>query len=343
MTTVNKAAWLDGAGQAFTVREAPMPTPQGDEIIVQNHAIAINPIDWKIRDYGLFMKTWPMVLGCDVAGIVTSVGSSVERFRVGDRVIGHAVSLAKQSPQYGGFQLYSAIPASKAASLPDRIDFEDGAVLPLAISTASAGLFQSAAEGHLGLAYPSVSEATNTGKTIAVYGASSSVGALATQLAASSGARVIAIASEHNFDFALANGAAEVYSYRSSSVVEDVVQAVKRSGHDFLGIYEAIGLPESYEITVPILRRLGGGNLAAVLDPPGREKLPEGTRAVYIMGLSDGTHPVWADCVTPMLVSARLKCAPKPHIVGRSLDDVQEACEVNKRGVSAKKVVIRLV
>jgi NADPH:quinone reductase-like Zn-dependent oxidoreductase len=73
-----------------------MPVPGPDEIVVQNRAVAINPLDCHMLDFGVFVQQWPTVFvqqwptvfGCDVAGEVYDIGSGVERFKKGDRVIG---------------------------------------------------------------------------------------------------------------------------------------------------------------------------------------------------------------------------------------------------------------
>ena len=81
-------------------------------------------------------------------------------------------------------------------------------MLPLAFDTAAVGLY-STGEGFLGLPHPSF-KPESTGKTLVVYGGSSSVGALTIQLAVASGVKVVATASKHNFDFVKKNGASEV-------------------------------------------------------------------------------------------------------------------------------------
>lgn len=63
-----------------------MPEADPDNIIIRNRAIAVNPVDWKIQDYGGFVQKWPIILGTDVAGEVVSTGSNVKRFKTGDRV-----------------------------------------------------------------------------------------------------------------------------------------------------------------------------------------------------------------------------------------------------------------
>ncbi|KAI5270097.1 hypothetical protein E4T47_06493 [Aureobasidium subglaciale] len=181
----NQAAWLDGPNQQFRVGPAPMSEIELHEILVETYCIAINPIDWKVRDYGWLINSWPMVLGCDVAGVVTEVGNSVHIFSKGDRVMGHTVSLVSQKPKNGAFQHFVALEAAKAAKIPDALSFSDVLV---------------ASDGYLELQWPTMDSSSSENKVV-VYGGSSSVGALAIQLAAASGAHVIAVDSRRNFDF----------------------------------------------------------------------------------------------------------------------------------------------
>jgi NADPH:quinone reductase-like Zn-dependent oxidoreductase len=87
-TPKNQAAYLKKAGATLEVGDAPMPKAGAGEIVVKNAAIAINPLDWHMQDAGVFIKEWPAIFGCDVAGEVYEVGTGVQRFKKGDRVIG---------------------------------------------------------------------------------------------------------------------------------------------------------------------------------------------------------------------------------------------------------------
>ena len=85
----NKAAWLHKPSTPLEVDEAPMPRAGPKEIVIQNAAIAINPLDCHMQSSGIFVQQWPAIFGCDVAGKVHEVGSEVNgRFNKGDRVIG---------------------------------------------------------------------------------------------------------------------------------------------------------------------------------------------------------------------------------------------------------------
>lgn len=85
--TTNTAAWLTAEKQhPFEVKEAPYPELTAEEVIIKNHAVAINPVDWKIQRMGIFSPQYPTILGTDVAGEVVEVGSSVKNVKKGDRV-----------------------------------------------------------------------------------------------------------------------------------------------------------------------------------------------------------------------------------------------------------------
>lgn len=323
------------------VAEAEYPTPADGEIVVKNHSVAINPVDWKIQDHGIFVQKWPTILGTDIAGEVVEVGSGVSGFKKGDRVISHLNSLATGNVQGAAFQLYTAAPAATSIVLPSKISFSEGAVLPLAIDTAAVGLFGDKSKGFFGLSYPSLNPSTS-GKTIVVWGGSSSVGTATIQLAAASGTKVVAVAGKHNHAFVKSLGASEAVDYKDPSVVEDVVKAVKSLGGDFVGVYDAISTDDSYKSTIPIVEKLGGGSLAIVLPPPEKGG-PESVKFASIFGVDALTHPIWRDYLVPALEQGKLRAVPEPMVVGKGLENIQKGLDTNKAGVSAKKVIVELV
>jgi len=54
------------------------------------------------------------------------------------------------------------------------------------------------------------------------------------------------------------------------------------------------------------------------------------------------THQIWRDWVPKALETGLLKCVPEPLVVGKGLEHVQKGFYENKKGVSAKKVVVEL-
>lgn len=88
MASDNAAAWLDAKGAPLRVGPAPAPAAPGPgELVVRSRCVAVNPLDWHMADWGVFVQQFPAVLGCDVAGEVHLVGPDVTRFKPGDRVI----------------------------------------------------------------------------------------------------------------------------------------------------------------------------------------------------------------------------------------------------------------
>ncbi|TKA68533.1 hypothetical protein B0A49_13457 [Cryomyces minteri] len=336
----NQAAWLDGKGEKLRVGPAEMPKPGPDEVVIRNHAIAVNPVDWKVQDYGVMVQRWPTLMGGDIAGEIVEVGTDVKNLKKGDRVMAHVASLLTQKTQEAGFQLYTCAPAATTAVVPGSISYADASVLPLCFDTAVVGMCSEKERGYLGLPFPSLNPKPCS-KVIVVWGGSSAVGANVIQLSVAAGAKVIATASSHNFDFCKGCGASEVFDYKSSSIADEVAKAVKSAGGEFAGVYDAISiLDQSMKPCFDILEKLGGGNMAVVLPPP--EDKPSGVTIGQVLGWSPLTHGLWKSYITQALEEGKLKCMPPAVIIGKGLEAIQNGLDENKKGVSAKKVVIEL-
>jgi NADPH:quinone reductase-like Zn-dependent oxidoreductase len=283
---------------------------------------------------GFLIEKWPKVLGSDVAGEVHEVGSHVTTFKKGDRVAGITQGFLTGNPDEGAFSLYTKLSTKNAALVPSSVPLINAAVLGAAVGTAVCALN---GKDYLDLPYPSL-DAEPTGKVVVVYGGSTAIGSMTTQLATAAGIRVISIASPKNFDFCRTCGATDVFDYKDSHMIDDVVKAV---GEDtFVGIFTSISTDATYELTLPILERLGGGRMATSQPPP--EKLPGNVKATMVMGVGDHSAPVWQNFVTKALESGQLKCLPESLVVGKGLESLQEALDRAKAGVSAQKIVVEL-
>ena len=366
---INTAAWLNGRYNDLTVGPAPYTAPGATDIVIRNRALAVNPLDAIKQSTGDFMYRWlpyPVVLGEDVAGEVVEVGSGVTRFRAGDRVLAYAVGMEKgrNHKAEGGFQLYTVVREQLATPLPAGIGFEDAVVLPLAISTAASALFQ---RDQLGLRHPSKSPEA-TGQVVVVWGAATSVGSNAIQLAAAAGYEVLTTASPHNHERMRELGATLAFDYASSTTVSEIVAALR--GRSVAGVI-AVGTG-SAESTVAIaaatgtkrvamaspsvsfagirgvnahflrtMSRLVSGNIALQA-----RCLRHGIRARFVWGSSLMTNEVgpmlWADYLPAALADGRYQLAPAAEVVGLGLEQVQPALDALRRGVSARKLVVSL-
>ncbi len=365
----NTAAWLMATQTPLEVKSAPYSPPRPNEVVVKNHAVAINPIDWIIPLIGYFIFPWiktPFVLGSDLAGEVVEVGKEVTRFQVGDRVIGHAVGVDKKrnSSAEGAFQTYTVVLAHMAAPIPSTMPYENAAVLPLGLSTAACGLFQ---KDHLALQYPSASP-KSTGQTLLVWGGSTSVGSNAIQLAVAAGYEVITTASPRNFDYVRKLGASQVFDYNSKTVVKDVISAL--NGKTLAGAL-AIGQGSS-EVCVDIVGACKGRKFVSLASSsvsiesfPLRRQLPllilrfvssnvslqvrcraKSVKTKFIFGstLMDNevSKLIYEDFLPSALAEGRYAAVPEPSVVGAGLNSLQAALDVQRKGVSARKVVVSL-
>jgi NADPH:quinone reductase-like Zn-dependent oxidoreductase len=369
----NKALWLVQKRGVLELRSAPYTPPRANEIVIRNHAIAVNPLDRLMPSMGGFVMPWltyPAIIGTDVAGEVVEVGSDVTRFAIGDRVLGHAAGIEKSrnNTAEGAFQTYSVLLARMVSPIPDTMTYESASVLPLGLSTAACALFQ---PDFLALPPPSLHpEPAN--KTILIWGGSTSVGSNAIQLAVAAGYKVVTTSSPHNFEYVRQLGATDVFDYRSQSVIADICRRLE--GLRMAGAI-AIGAG-STAACIDILGKCVGSRFIAVATPPasfdavpaGPGRLPRlipaivrmlvGSISVVIKSRRSGvrTKFIWGGAlidndVGPMiyqrflpeaLAQGRYVAAPGPTVVGHGIEAIPLALDLHSKGVSARKLVITL-
>lgn len=369
----NHAVWLPSKGASLKYGPAPYTAPASNEIVVQNRAVAVNPLDWLLQSVGDIIYPWlryPFVLGSDVAGEVVQVGVAVTRFKVGDRVLGHAVGSDKNrnNSAEGGFQLYTVVLAHMACPIPPSMAFESAVVLPLGLSTAASALFQN----DLLALQPPTAAIAKTGKVVLIWGGSTSVGNNAIQLAAAAGYEVIATASPKNFAHLRSLGASEVIDYRSKSAVPDITTVI--AGREFVGAV-AIGSGAA-GACIEIAARCHGKRFVAIATP---QMSMDGIMAVrgnrlrfllaminfiaatilvtikakwrgvstkFIFGTSlkenQVSHLIYEDFLPAALAEGRYLALPEPLVAGSGLESIQAAVALHRNGVSARKVVVTL-
>jgi NADPH:quinone reductase-like Zn-dependent oxidoreductase len=365
----NEAAWLPASKSLrLEVKSAPYTSPRENEIVIKNGAIAVNPVDWMKPFMGEMIFEWikyPFVLGEDVAGEVVEVGSAVTRFEVGERVVGHACGIEKEhnTSSKGAFQLYTVLQAHMATPIPSTMSYESACVLPLGLSTAACGLFQ---KDQLALQYPSTN-AKPTGKTLLVWGGSTSVGSNAIQLAVAAGYEVFTTCSSRNFEYVKNLGASQAFDYGSPTAVKELIRAFE--GKTTAG---AISIGHgAADACMSVLSKCNGNKFISMASYPNPDPLP--TRFIvpifayhYVTGsislwfksitrgigfkfiwggslMNDGVgEAMYVDFLPAALEKGAYVTAPDPVVVGKGLEHIQTALELLKKGVSAKKVVVLL-
>jgi NADPH:quinone reductase-like Zn-dependent oxidoreductase len=370
----NEAAWLPAKNAALEVGPAPYTPPGDKEIVVRNRAVAINPVDWIIPVMGHLIFPWlkpPFVLGSDVAGEVVEVGPGVTRFKVGDRVVGDAIGSDpnRNRPSEGAFQLYTVLLEHMTAPIPDDLGFERACVLPLGISTAACGLFE---KDHLALQHPSIPPRP-TGETVVIWGGSTSVGSNAIQLAVAAGYEVITTCSPRNFDYVRRLGAALAFDYHEKTAVKSIIAALKGKrcvgalaigGASAAACFDIVHASEGRKF---VSTASAPASVDGVFDTPGNvglkllglmprmavagvglalksRMLGVGTKFIFGSSLfaNEVGPAVWVDFLPRALAEGRYVVAPEPRVVGTGLGAIQGAFEIQKKGVSATKIVVSL-
>jgi NADPH:quinone reductase-like Zn-dependent oxidoreductase len=336
----NAAAWLTAEkAHPFEIKSAPLGSPADDQILVKNHAVAINPIDGKLQALAIYPLPYPTILGQDVAGKIVAVGPNVTRFKKGDRVIGNTTGFTTKRDTEKAFQSYTILETGLSSKIPDGIPFEAAAVLPLSVSTAASGLFN---PDFLALLLPTEPPRNPTGKTLLVWGGASSVGGSAVQLAVAAGYEVFATCSAKNFAHVQKLGASRVYDYSSSNVVDEIVTALKEK--TFVGAFDAVG-GAAWTPTAEVVQRAQGVKFVATVTPRFPEP-PEGVIMKQMFALSIRLNhvgrAVWEEYLPKALEKGSFVPAPEPLVAGHGLESVQVGVDLLRKGVSARKVVVTL-
>lgn len=219
-----------GKAPQFEYADVPRPSVGPDEILVEVHAVGLNPIDNMIPK-GTFKPILkfelPATLGSDVAGIVVETGSSVKRFKVGDAVFASLFDLGR-----GTLADFVAIPERFAALKPSSLDFVQAASIPM-VGLTSLQAFRERA----GL---------KPGQKVFIPAGSGGIGTFAIQLAKHLGAKVGTTTSTGNVELVKSLGADEVVDYKRQDF-----ESVLRGYDMVLGTIRGDGIEKSFQILKP--------------------------------------------------------------------------------------------
>ena len=149
--------------------DLPEPVPGERDLLVEVHAVSVNPVDVKVRAGMAPEAGQPKVIGWDASGVVRAIGKDVTLFKPGDQVW-YAGSLLRAGTNS---QLH-VVDERIVGLMPQMLDFASAAALPLTTITAWELLFDRM----------NVPEGTApTGDTLLVIGAAGGVGSILVQLA----------------------------------------------------------------------------------------------------------------------------------------------------------------
>lgn len=212
-----KAVVMEGYGDAnqLQVEDVDAPAVGPGEVRVHVQATSVNPIDWKIRSgatRGHIDVELPAILGRDLAGEVESIGDGVTGFSIGQRVM----ALAN-----GTYAEYTTAKADVLAPIPERLNFEQAAALPLVVTT-GAQLMERAIK-------------IQPGQKVLVLGALGGVGRSAVHVALDHGATVLAGVRRSEMEEAKSLGAQQIVAIDDEKELEVL--------HDLDAVADTVGGP----------------------------------------------------------------------------------------------------
>lgn len=236
-----KAFVIDRYKGPLRQAEVAEPAVGAHDVLVEVKAAGVNQLDEKIR-LGEFRQIMPyrmpLILGHDLAGVVTAVGAEVRQFQPGDEVYARP-----GGDRIGTFAERIAVHEDDLALKPASISMREAGSLPLVALTAWQALVE---RGNV-----------ERGQRVLIHAGAGGVGSIAIQLARHIGAFVATTASASNTGWLRELGADLVIDYRSQDF-EDVL-------HDYDLVLDSVG-GENPEKSLRVLRP--GGKVIGIAGPP---------------------------------------------------------------------------
>ena len=263
-----KAIRLTTVGASLEEQDVPVPSVGSLDVLVSVKAAGICHSDAHYRAGVSRLKSLPITLGHEIAGIVERVGADVRGFAPGDRVCVHYLATcgrceycANGTEQFcvegqmfgnrrdGGYAEFVVVPARSLFLLPEQIPFEHGAILMCSSATSLHALRKARLQ---------------PGETVAIFGVGG-LGISALQLARSFGAsQVFAIdINHHKLELAALFGAIPINAATSDPVAQ-VQELTRGRGVDVA--LELVGLPLTMRQAVQSLAILGRAALAGLTE-----------------------------------------------------------------------------
>ncbi|MFE7794786.1 NADP-dependent oxidoreductase [Streptomyces sp. NPDC057460] len=308
-----RAVTLDSVPATPAVTEVDTPSPEAGELLVKVAASSVNGFDAATTAgylQGMMEHRFPLVVGKDFAGTVEALGEGVDTFAVGDAVFGVVMK-----PFLGTGSLAQYVTVSAAygvARVPEGLSAQDAGAL---------GLAGTAALDSVNAVDPGKDE------TVLISGATGGVGALAVQIAAARGAKVLATARPGaEADFVTALAGADVHLVDFTGDLDAQVRAIAPGGVD------------------TVLHLAGDGTqLAGLLRPGGRIASTLGFGPDAVEGQDVTAHAVMADAnaqtLTALAAEAVSGALRVPVTATYPLEQVPEAFAVFGFGALGKLAV----
>ncbi len=219
-----------GGPEVLQLQDVEVPQPGPGELLVKVAAAGVNFIDTYERS-GVYNVGFPYTPGAEAAGTVEAVGDGVEEFTAGDRV-----AFAEGA---GTYAEYAVVSAEAALPVPDGVDNDVAAAIPLQGMTAHY-LINSSFK-------------VQPGQTVLTHAGAGGVGLILTQLLKAKGARVITtVSTDEKEGLARSAGADEVLRYDGFD--RQVRELTGGTGVDV--VYDGVG-KDTFDASLASLRTRG--------------------------------------------------------------------------------------
>lgn len=230
--------------KSFLDLDIPKPDPAGHDILVSVKAVAVNPVDTKVRKAMISpdgkVANPPMIIGWDASGIVEAVGDAVTLFKPGDEVW-----YAGDITRAGSNSEFHLVDERIIGRKPKSLSMAEAAALPLTTITAYEAFFDRLKIDRDG---------ANKGETILIIGAGGGVGSIGIQLAKHAGLTVIATASRpETTNWVKELGADHVVNHR-----EDMVAQVRELDLQYVDHIAIFNDMRHWETAAELIRPQGG-------------------------------------------------------------------------------------
>ena len=287
-----------------------------------------------------------LLSNADVSGVVAAVGSDVRGFEVGDRIASLTAGFVTGNNDEGAFQEYSLARAEYTTLLPEDLDYRESAGLPQATNAAAMALYDALGLDLPDTASTALPELTSSSPIFLVWGAASSVGAMAVQFARATGFEVYAVASAKNHAHLHSLGASVTADYNDPSAESQLIDAAKKAGKSILYSLETVGTAEVQERTLKVLSAAGAKKFGHLLPVAEGVSVPEGISACQTHGdhmltrRPDLGKWLYGGYLPKALREGTIKPCLPAQVVEGGLEGLQDAMDLSKNGVSGVKPIV---
>jgi len=340
-----KAAVFYGPNQPLKIEEVDTPKIEAHEILVKIAACGVCNTDLHYIDHGVpTFKKPPMILGHEPSGIVEEVGSAVDKFKVGDRVLIPPVfscgvcdncRLGRENICFnmsmmgnnfdGAYAEYAKVPGKDCQHLPEELPLQESSIIADAISTPYHAVVNRAQ--------------VKPGNSVVVFGCGG-VGINVVQMAAAAGGSVIAVdIVDKKLEVAQQLGAVHTINAadKEDKALLKEIRSLTGGGADIA--IEAIGNPKTIELG-PAAVKAGGLHCQVGYThhnvPVNAGRLMY--REIEIKG-SLGCRPVDYPKIIEMVRTGKIQLGPV--VTHRfPLDEINDAFELMRKGESLRSIVV---